>query len=37
MKARNETARAILEEEKDNRKKRRQEASGGYRKVDRDW
>ncbi|MCU0638546.1 MAG: tetratricopeptide repeat protein [Candidatus Krumholzibacteria bacterium] len=37
MKARNETARAILQEEKDNRKKRREEASGGYRKVDRDW
>ena len=37
MKARNETARAILEEEKDNRKKRRQEATAGYSRVDRDW
>ncbi len=37
MKARNETARAILDEEKENRKRRKQEASGGYKKVDRDW
>ncbi|MBN1163672.1 MAG: tetratricopeptide repeat protein [Candidatus Krumholzibacteriota bacterium] len=35
--ARNETAKGILEEEKDNKKKRKQQARGGYQKVDKDW
>lgn len=34
---RNETARAILDEEKENRKKRRAQASSGYRPVEKDW
>jgi hypothetical protein len=33
---RDETAKSILEEEKENREKRKQAASG-YRKVDKDW
>ncbi len=35
--ARDETARGILDEEKDNRKKRNAEAAAGYKKVDKDW
>ncbi|MBN2070988.1 MAG: tetratricopeptide repeat protein [Candidatus Krumholzibacteriota bacterium] len=35
--ARSETARGILDEEKENRKKRKQQAAGGYKKVDKDW
>jgi tetratricopeptide (TPR) repeat protein len=34
---RNETARAILDEEKENKKKRRAQASRGYKAVDKDW
>ena len=33
----NETARAILDEEKENKKKRRAQASSGYKAVDKDW
>jgi hypothetical protein len=34
---RSETARGIIDEEKENRKKRRDQGSEGYRKVDKDW
>ena len=36
QKPKDETAQAILDEEKENKKKR-QRASGGYRAVDKDW
>ena len=32
-----DTAKDILNEEKDNQKKRRPAVSGGYRKIDKDW
>ncbi len=34
---RDETAEAILDEEKENREKRRKQARGGYRAVEKDW
>jgi len=35
--ARDETARAILDEEKENRKRRQRALAGGYRPVEKDW
>jgi len=34
---RNETARSIIDEEKENRKKRKQNAARGHKKVEKDW